>query len=144
MLGNGLLVGLKITLKKFFEKKITEHYPEVKPQLPPRSHGSFDFHTDKCISCSICANTCPNQVIKVDSIKNEKGKKVLQDFKMNLAYCLFCGLCVEACPTNALNIDSNFELACFKRKGTVYIWSKTPTIENEVFSDHVPAKSVSK
>lgn len=142
--GKGLMIGLSITWKKLFEKKITERYPEVKPQLPARSHGSFQFQTENCIACSLCANACPNGVIKVDSGKDENGKKTLQEFKMNLAYCLFCGLCVEACPASALHFDTNFELACYKRKGTVYIWRKHPSIKEEELPDNVPAKTVSK
>lgn len=144
MFGKGLILGLKITFKKFFEKKITESYPEVKPQLPPRSRGSFSFNAEKCISCNLCANACPNSVIKVDFVKHEKGKKILQDYKMNLAYCLFCGLCVEACPTSALNFNTDFELACFKRQGTVYTWSNNSALEQVAISDSDAGETFNK
>ena len=123
MLGEGLVKGLEITIKRFFSKKITELYPEVKPNLPARSHGSFILYPEKCIACGICANACPNGVIKVESYKNEEGKRALENYKMSLGYCLFCGLCVESCPTDAINFKTEFELACFNRDDTVFCWS---------------------
>lgn len=108
MKGKGLIIGLRLTMKKFFGKKITQRFPEVKPNLPERSHGSFDFKSEKCTACNMCALSCPNAVIKVESSKNTEGKKVLDNYNMNLDACLFCGLCVEACPTGALNKSSEF------------------------------------
>lgn len=115
MRGSSIITGLGITLKKFFQKKVTEQYPEVKPNLPARSRGSFDFYPEKCISCNLCAMACPNGVIKVESHKGESGKKVLDNYKMSLGYCLFCGLCVEACPTDAIKFKTDFEFAYFSR-----------------------------
>ncbi len=120
MYGKGLLKGLSITLGHLFGKTITQQYPEVKPNLPPRSHGFFDFSVDKCISCGMCAKSCPNNVIELDSARGEDKKKYLTKFKMEIGYCLFCGLCVEACPTDALNFTTDFELSKYTREGTVY------------------------
>ncbi len=122
MFGQGLVKGLSITIKRFFQKKITEKYPEVKPKLPARSHGSFDFCAEKCIACNLCADACPNSVIKVDYFKNEQGKRVLENYRMNICYCLFCGLCIEACPTKALNSKPDFELAGFSKDDVVASW----------------------
>lgn len=116
MYGKGLIKGLGIVIKHFFEKKITEKYPEVMPNLPPRSHGSFQLDLNKCISCGICANQCPNKVIEITSEKDENNKKQLTGYKMNIGRCLFCGLCVENCPTKALKTTTIFELSCFDRK----------------------------
>jgi NADH-quinone oxidoreductase subunit I len=122
MFGKGLIKGLSITIKRFFSKKVTEKYPEVKPSLPERSHGSFDYVAEKCISCELCVNACPSRVIKVNYHKNEQGKKVLDNYEMDLSYCLFCGLCIEACPTKCLNSKPDFELACFSKEDTVFSW----------------------
>jgi NADH-quinone oxidoreductase subunit I len=124
MYGFGLLKGMKVTMKKFFKKKVTELYPEVKPSLPPRSHGSFKFEIDKCIACNMCADACPNGVIKVDFTKDEKGKRILEGYDMNLGYCLFCGFCVKACPKDALNFKTDFDMTCYHREDTNYSWKK--------------------
>ncbi|MEW6623269.1 MAG: NADH-quinone oxidoreductase subunit I [Bacillota bacterium] len=125
MYGKGLLTGLSITLKHLFGKAITQQYPEVKPVLPPNSHGFFDFSLDKCISCGMCAKSCPNNVIELASTRDENNKRKLTSFKMELGYCLFCGLCVEACPTDALNFTTDFELSTYRRDGTIYEFVKT-------------------
>lgn len=133
MYGFGLLKGMKITMKRFFKKKVTQQYPEVKPILPPRSHGSFKFEFDKCISCNMCADACPNSVIRVDFTKDEKGKRELQEYNMNLGYCLFCGLCVKACPKDAINFSPAFDMTCYDKIDTSYHWKKpvVKTIEVE-------------
>lgn len=124
MYGFGLLKGLKITMKRFFKKKVTQQYPEVQPNLPPRSHGSFKFDFDKCISCNMCADACPNGVIRVDFTKDEKGKRVLQKYNMSLGYCLFCGLCVKACPKSAINFSTEFHMSCYDKGDSNYYWNK--------------------
>ena len=73
----------------------------------------------------ICVlNACPNGVIKVDFPKGEKGKRVLEEYKMNLGYCLFCGLCVKACPKNAINFKTDFDMVCYQKTDTIYSWCK--------------------
>ena len=118
--GSGLVKGLLVTAKRFLSKKITQQYPEVQPNLPKRSRGSFGFEVDKCISCNICGDACPNGVIKVDFFKDEKGKRILENYSMNLGYCMFCGICVEACPKKAIYFKRDFDLSCYKKGDTVY------------------------
>jgi NADH-quinone oxidoreductase subunit I len=120
----GILKGMGITMKRFFKKKVTVQYPEVKPVLSKRSHGSFGFDFDKCISCNMCADACPNGVIRVDFSKDEKGKRVLQQYNMNLGYCLFCGLCVNACPKDAVYFKTDFDMVCYQKGDTIFRWTK--------------------
>ncbi|GAW92853.1 NuoI/complex I 23 kDa subunit family protein [Calderihabitans maritimus] len=119
MYGQGLLKGLGITLKHLFGKAVTEQYPDQRPNLSPRFHGSFALDVEKCIACGICAKACPNNVIKIASSKGENKKRRLDDYKIELGYCLFCGLCVESCPTDAINFTQDFELASYTRQDTV-------------------------
>ncbi|AQS05734.1 NuoI/complex I 23 kDa subunit family protein [Clostridium beijerinckii] len=118
MFGKGLLNGLRVTLGHLFEKNITQQYPEEHPKLPLRSRCSFRLDSEKCISCSICALSCPNRVINVESYKDENNKKRLTKYEMQLEYCLFCGLCVESCPAKALQVTSDFELSAYSRAET--------------------------
>jgi NADH-quinone oxidoreductase subunit I len=124
MFGKGLINGLRVTLGHLFEKNITQQYPEQHPKLPQRSRCSFKLDSGKCISCGICALSCPNKVIAIDSYKDENNKRQLSKYEMELMYCLFCGLCIESCPSKALQSTSNFELStCNKAETKLTLFS---------------------
>lgn len=134
MFGMGLLKGLRATGTHFVKPKVTEQYPEQRPDLAPASQGFFSYEVSKCIGCGLCERACPNHVITVGTEKNEEGKKVVTSYKMDVEYCLFCGMCIEACPTKALVNANNFEIACFNRKGCDYEFlDGTPEKMNEAF-----------
>lgn len=118
--GFGLIKGLFVTAKRLLSKKVTEKYPDVLPDLPERSHGSFAFDADRCITCGLCANTCPNGVIRLDLFKDEKGRNILKNFQMSLGYCMFCGQCVDICPRQAIYFKPDFNLTCFNRQDTIH------------------------
>jgi len=127
--GKGLIKGLSITLGHLFDKKVTEEYPEQRPNLPDRFKGSFELNVPKCISCGLCANACPNHVIKIESEKDENNKKKLTGYKMMTERCLYCGFCVEVCPTKALMWTKEFENAVYLR------WD----VNLDLFSGYVPS-----
>lgn len=119
MYGKGLLIGLKITLEYFFKRKITQKYPEEKPVLPERARCFLELDPEKCTACNICVNVCPNNVIKIESVRGEDKKRRLVSYEMRFDLCLFCGLCVEACNFGALKNVQEFEHASFRREDTV-------------------------
>jgi len=127
--GQGLIKGLGITFGHLFEKKITQQYPEERPVLPERFKGSFSLRVPKCIACGLCSNACPNNVIKIESEKDENNKKKLTGYKMMAERCLYCGFCVEACPTKALLWNHNFERAKFFRED----------VNLDLFNSYVPS-----
>lgn len=120
MYGTGLLKGLAVTIRHFFSPKFTEQYPEERPNLPPASHGFFAYDYDKCIACKLCERACPNQVIHIETEKDENNKNKVTKYDMDISYCLYCGLCIEACPTQALLNARNFEISVYHREGTDY------------------------
>lgn len=136
MYGLGIVKGLGISMKRFFRKKVTQRYPEVKPDLPPRSHGSFGFDFCKCVSCNLCADACPNGVIRVDSKKDVNGRKVLQQYNMNLGYCLYCGFCTKVCPTKAIYFKTDFDTICYNKADTIYRWTRKDAEEAEKEHKH--------
>ena len=117
MFGKGLLTGLSITFKHMIGPKVTEFYPDVKPNLPSRVRSSMALEPEKCIACNLCVNACPNNVITLSGEKNEETKKrFVTGYYMDIGRCLFCGLCTEACPTEALYVTQEYENAVFEAK----------------------------
>ncbi|MCL6634939.1 MAG: NADH-quinone oxidoreductase subunit I [Peptococcaceae bacterium] len=126
MFGQGLVKGLAITLRELFNKKVTVQYPEERCYIAPRFHGEFTLDRDACINCGLCANSCPNNVIQIESEKADK-KRIQTKFVMNIQYCLFCGLCVEACAKKALRFTDKFEMAKYHYASIpLVLLNKTP------------------
>lgn len=118
MVGQGLLTGMGITIRRFFGKKITVQYPEEKIPMTERFRGgALDVNLEKCISCGLCAMACPNKAIQLASEMGEDKKKRLTAYRHLGGQCLYCNMCLEACPTKALSWDRNYERSCYCRAG---------------------------
>ena len=67
----GVLLGLKVTIKHFFSRKLTRMYPYEKRMLPERSRGLIQLITEpetgglKCESCLLCEKACPPRAITI-------------------------------------------------------------------------------
>jgi len=76
--GAGLVRGMALTLRRFFEPKATIRYPEVKADIPPKFRGRlqllYDEHgTLKCETCFQCAQACPIECIDMGGL-DTKGR----------------------------------------------------------------------
>jgi formate hydrogenlyase subunit 6/NADH:ubiquinone oxidoreductase subunit I len=118
--GVGLVRGLSVTLRHMLRKSITQQYPEVKPDLPPRSRGVIALVEENCTSCMLCARECPDWCIYIDSHKETlpapeggrpRQRNVLDRFAIDFALCMYCGICIEVCPFDALFWSPEFEYA---------------------------------
>ena len=118
--GLGLIKGLAVTLKHALRPSITQQYPEVKPDLPPRTRGVIALKEANCTVCYKCSRECPDWCIYIDAHKEThepasggKGRsmKVLDRFAIDYALCMYCGICVEVCPFDALFWSPEFEYA---------------------------------
>ncbi|WP_037267403.1 NADH-quinone oxidoreductase subunit I, partial [Kibdelosporangium aridum] len=117
----GLLKGLVVTLRTMTRRSVTRQYPEVKPELPPRSRGVIGLMAENCTSCMLCARECPDWCIYIESHKEtlpaqveggrERSRNVLDRFAIDFSLCMYCGICIEACPFDALFWSPEFEYA---------------------------------
>ena len=107
------------------QPKHTQAYPEVKPQLPPRTRARIVLTRDpdgqeRCVACNLCAAVCPSSCIEVVKAETEDGRWYPETFRINFARCIFCGFCEEACPTSAIQLTPDFELADYARGSLLY------------------------
>jgi len=76
--GLGLVRGMALTLRRFFEPKATIRYPEVKVDVPPKFRGRLqllydEYGTLKCETCFQCAQACPIECIDMGGL-DTKGR----------------------------------------------------------------------
>jgi NADH-quinone oxidoreductase subunit I len=118
--GLGLVKGLATTARALMRPSHTAEYPDVKPQLPPRSRGVIALVEENCTVCMLCARECPDWCIYIDSHKEtlpavqggrERQRNVLDRFAIDFSLCMYCGICIEACPFDALYWSPEFEYA---------------------------------
>jgi NADH-quinone oxidoreductase subunit I len=119
--GKGLAQGLAVTARTMLHPSVTREYPDVKPDLPPRSRGVIGLFEENCTVCMLCARECPDWCIYIDSHKEtqppatEGGRarvrNVLDRFAIDYSLCMYCGICIEVCPFDALFWSPEFEYA---------------------------------
>jgi NADH-quinone oxidoreductase subunit I len=119
--GSGLAKGLAVTAKAMTRRSVTQQYPDVKPELPPRSRGVIALLEENCTVCMLCARECPDWCIYIDSHKEvvpakeegarDRTRNVLDRFAIDFSLCMYCGICVEVCPFDALFWSPEFEYA---------------------------------
>ena len=115
----GLVKGLSITMKTMLKPAITQQYPHVKPDLPPRTRGVIALKEENCTVCMLCSRECPDWCIYIDAHKEvpppkrpgerARPRNMLDRFAIDYALCMYCGICVEVCPFDALFWSPHFE-----------------------------------
>ncbi|MDX1253013.1 MAG: NADH-quinone oxidoreductase subunit NuoI [Gammaproteobacteria bacterium] len=119
-----LLIGLKLTGRYFFAKKITVQYPEEKTPQSFRFRGLHALRRyangeERCIACKLCEAVCPALAITIDSAQREDGTRRTTRYDIDLFKCIYCGFCEEACPVDAIVETRLFEYHFESRDGTV-------------------------
>lgn len=144
--GIGLAQGLAVTLRTMLRRSVTKQYPDVKPDLPPRTRGVIALLADNCTSCMLCARECPDWCIYIESHKEseppvEEGARartynVLDRFDIDFSLCMYCGICIEVCPFDALFWSPEFEYAAYdieqltQGHGSLGDWMPTVPLES--------------
>jgi NADH-quinone oxidoreductase subunit I len=116
-----VLSAMRMTLRNFFRKPVTVHYPDIQRAYPDRYRGLLalvyekDTGEEACIGCRLCEFVCPPAVIKVEIQKGEK-RNYAKAFTLELYACEFCELCVQVCPTDAIVMMKSFDMATADRR----------------------------
>ncbi len=109
-----LLIGLRVTLRNFFVKKVTVQYPEEKTPQSFRFRGlhaqrRYPNGDERCIACKLCQAVCPAAAITIESDVADDGTRRTTRYDIDLFKCIYCGFCEEACPTDAIVLTRLYE-----------------------------------
>jgi NADH-quinone oxidoreductase subunit I len=109
-----LLVGLRLTLRNLFVRKVTVQYPEEKTPQSPRFRGlhalrRYPNGEERCIACKLCQAVCPAAAITIESDVADDGTRRTTRYDIDLFKCIYCGFCEEACPVDAIVETRLFE-----------------------------------
>ena len=131
-----VLVGMAITWRHLFTKKVTLQYPEEKWQLPPKSRMRLFMKYEDCIGCGQCARACPVQCIYIKSEKRDPkappifaadGTPIKLDvkvFDIDMSLCCYCNLCTYPCPTVCIYMTPEYEFATTDLTNHLYHFAK--------------------
>jgi NADH-quinone oxidoreductase subunit I len=102
-----LLVGLRVTGKYFFARKVTIQFPEEKTPTSPRFRGihaqrRYPNGEERCIACKLCEAVCPALAITIEAEPRADGTRRTTRYDIDVFKCVYCGFCEEACPVDAI------------------------------------------
>ncbi len=102
-----LLLGLRLTGRNLFKRKVTIQYPEEKAPQSPRFRGlhalrRYPNGEERCIACKLCEAVCPALAITIESEEREDGQRRTTRYDIDLFKCIYCGFCEESCPVDSI------------------------------------------
>ena len=83
-----ILRSLLAVGRMLFAPTRTREYPEVKPDLAPRTRGRIVLTRDpngeeRCVACNLCAVVCPVDCIEVVKAETPEGRWYPESFRIN-------------------------------------------------------------
>ncbi len=101
------VIGLALTGRYFFSRKITIQYPEERTPQSPRFRGlhalrRYPNGEERCIACKLCEAVCPAMAITIESEMREDNTRRTTRYDIDLTKCIFCGFCEESCPVDSI------------------------------------------
>ncbi|MBK1672321.1 NADH-quinone oxidoreductase subunit I [Ectothiorhodospira shaposhnikovii] len=116
-----LLLGMKLTGRHFFARKITVQYPDETTPISPRFRGlhalrRYPNGEERCIACKLCEAVCPALAITIESEQRDDGTRRTTRYDIDLFKCIFCGFCEEACPVDSI-VETHIMHYHFENRG---------------------------
>ncbi len=120
-----LLVGMRLTGRYLFKRKVTVQYPEEKTPMSPRFRGlhalrRYPNGEERCIACKLCEAVCPALAITIDSEVREDGSRRTTRYDIDLVKCIFCGFCEESCPVDSI-VETRIHEYHGEKRGDLYM-----------------------
>ncbi len=141
-----LFVGLSLTGRYLFARKVTVQYPEEKTPLSPRFRGlhalrRYPNGEERCIACKLCEAVCPALAITIDSEQRADGTRRTTRYDIDLFKCIYCGFCEEACPVDSIVETHIFEYHFENRGEQIMTKEMLLTIGDRYEKDIAAARS---
>lgn len=116
-----LLLGLRVTGRHLFSRKITIQYPEEETPRSARFRGIHALRRyangeERCIACKLCEAVCPALAITIEAAPREDGSRRTTLYEIDLFKCIYCGFCEESCPVDAI-VETGFADYHFEKRG---------------------------
>ena len=125
-----IAAGLQTTIKHVFQPKVTQQFPEQRPELPANYRGVHRLNRDaegrvKCVACFMCSTACPAHCIDIVAAPASQGvgpdrEKYPEMFVIDELRCIYCGMCEQACPCDAIELTSLFDLTGLSREEMMF------------------------
>ena len=105
-------------IKNLFSKPCTTGYPFEPGQYPERMRGHVEICVEDCISCGLCARSCPPGALQVD--------RAAGTWTINRFDCVQCGNCVNVCPKKCLAIVPGYTAPAAQKASETFTRPKAP------------------
>jgi NADH-quinone oxidoreductase subunit I len=119
--------GMQTTVKHIFGPKMTQQFPEQRPQLPQNYRGVHRLNRDekgrvKCVACYMCSTACPAHCIDIVAAPSPwpDREKYPELFVIDELRCIYCGMCEQACPCDAIEMTTLFDLTGLSREEMMF------------------------
>jgi formate hydrogenlyase subunit 6/NADH:ubiquinone oxidoreductase subunit I len=100
--------------------------------------GVHALNIATCISCNLCAFSCPDLCIDMVTVPGGDPKHPKKCPEIDYGKCSYCGFCSDACPEGCLTMTTRYELSTAKRADMIY----PPARLYEVFQHKLPMNPI--
>ncbi len=82
--------------------------------------GVHALNIDTCISCNLCAFSCPDLCIDMVTVPGGDPKHPKKCPQIDYGKCSYCGFCSDGCPEGCLSMTTRYELSVHSRREMVF------------------------